>query len=181
MFLSDSSPISTTVQEIAGVVPDGLINTLLGTVGVDPAGGFLGSAFRGSFSDVRDAVRRVRREGWSAGTVLTQVRSVANVPLCAIADSHLSSPDARPHHPPPTHPCQAQEQSRTGHGRVRQGAVRGRGGGASAARLLSQDQGGDAGVSVAWETSRRNWAANDMILWPKMSSPCPTEERSQPE
>lgn len=60
------------MQEIAGVVPDELIEELLATVGIEPSG-FLGSAFKGNFTAVQKAVKKVRRAGWSAGTVLSQV------------------------------------------------------------------------------------------------------------
>ena len=61
------------MQEIAGTVPDELISVLLASLGVVENEGYLGSAFKGDFNGVRTAVRRVQREGWSAGTVLSQV------------------------------------------------------------------------------------------------------------
>lgn len=61
------------VQEISGNVPDELVNIVLASVGVDMAGGYLGKHFQGGFDLVNKAVKRVKREGWSANTVLSQV------------------------------------------------------------------------------------------------------------
>jgi hypothetical protein len=81
LFYSSSIPsltllFTTIVQEIAGVVPDELIAKTLATLGIEPSG-FVGSAFKGNFTDVQRAVKKLRREGWSAGTVLSQVRPFA--------------------------------------------------------------------------------------------------------
>lgn len=58
---------------MSGIVPSTLVDQLLSSVGVDEAAGYLGSDFKGSFELTQKAVKRVKREGWSAGTVLSQV------------------------------------------------------------------------------------------------------------
>jgi replication factor C subunit 2/4 len=63
-----------SVQEMSGIVPTTLVTQLLSSVGVDEEAGYLGSDFKGSFEQTQKAVKRVKREGWSAGTVLSQVR-----------------------------------------------------------------------------------------------------------
>lgn len=61
---------------MSGLVPDELVRDLLSTVGVraEDQGGYLGADFRGTFGDVQKVAKRVRREGWGANTVLSQVR-----------------------------------------------------------------------------------------------------------
>ncbi|KAL7416008.1 activator 1 41 kda subunit [Mrakia frigida] len=65
-----------SVQEIAGTVPEEVLTVLLSSMGVDEFGGYLGSDFKGNFNGVRNAVKRVQREGWSAGTVLSQMHDI---------------------------------------------------------------------------------------------------------
>lgn len=60
------------VHEISGVVPEETITGLLSVIGVDE-GGVNASLASGGFEAVRAAVKKVGREGWSAGQVLEQV------------------------------------------------------------------------------------------------------------
>lgn len=75
--------LALAVQEMSGIVPTSLVGQLLDSVGVSEADGYLGPAFTGSFERTQKAVKRVKREGWSAGTVLNQVRSAP--PACSFA------------------------------------------------------------------------------------------------
>lgn len=64
-----------SVQEIGGVVPDGVLVTLAKALGVgDDDDMELDGVAAGSFEKVRNAVEVVIREGYSAGQLLTQVR-----------------------------------------------------------------------------------------------------------
>ncbi len=55
------------------MVPDETINGLLRTMGVEPGEGVNLSLSKEGFEGVRKAVKRVGREGWSAGQILEQV------------------------------------------------------------------------------------------------------------
>ncbi|CAK9785503.1 putative DNA replication factor [Cutaneotrichosporon oleaginosum] len=77
------TPITTmSVHEISGVVPDGVIDRLVRSMGIEPGEGISPSAASG-FEGVRNAVRSVGREGWSAGQVLEQIHD-AIVPMESI-------------------------------------------------------------------------------------------------
>lgn len=65
-----------SVHEISGVVPDEVIDMLLNAVGVDRAEGVSQALWKGGFEVVRAAIKKVGREGWSAGQVLEQVSYV---------------------------------------------------------------------------------------------------------
>jgi replication factor C subunit 2/4 len=54
-------------------VPDKVIDTLLNSMGI-ARDGVSAELLKGGFAAVREAVKRVGREGWSAGQVLEQVR-----------------------------------------------------------------------------------------------------------
>ncbi|CED82875.1 p-loop containing nucleoside triphosphate hydrolase protein [Phaffia rhodozyma] len=74
---SPPTPISReSVQEISGNVPDGIVNFVLASIGVEVDGGYLGKNFKGTFEQVHKAVKRVKREGWSANTVLSQMHDL---------------------------------------------------------------------------------------------------------
>jgi replication factor C subunit 2/4 len=69
---------STDIQEIAGVVPDVVINEFAGALGIENnnAMDIDGSPKkRGSFDLIRDKVKAIIREGFSATQVLSQVSS----------------------------------------------------------------------------------------------------------
>jgi hypothetical protein len=68
-----------SVHEISGVVPAETITELLSVIGVDDGGVNPGLAI-GGFEAVRAAVKKVGREGWSAGQVLEQVRPLLSCP-----------------------------------------------------------------------------------------------------
>ncbi|KAK8861694.1 hypothetical protein IAR55_002517 [Kwoniella newhampshirensis] len=77
------TPISSiSIHEISGVVPDDVITQLLNVMGVDRESGIDLSLSTG-FEGVRTAVKRVGREGWSAGQVLEQIHD-ALIPLPTI-------------------------------------------------------------------------------------------------
>ena len=60
------------VHEISGVVPSTTIDVVLRTMGVEPGEGVNPALAKGGFEAVRKVVKRVGREGWSAGQVLEQ-------------------------------------------------------------------------------------------------------------
>ncbi|WWC68510.1 uncharacterized protein I206_102439 [Kwoniella pini CBS 10737] len=72
-----------SIHEISGVVPDDLITYLLSVMGVDKDQGIDLTLGTGGFEGVRTAVKRVGREGWSAGQVLEQIHD-ALIPLPTI-------------------------------------------------------------------------------------------------
>jgi replication factor C subunit 2/4 len=64
------------VHEIAGVVPDGVINSLLAAIGIDTESGMIDLAGnRGvkGYDNVQTTVKKIGRQGYSAGQVLQQV------------------------------------------------------------------------------------------------------------
>ncbi|WWC96824.1 hypothetical protein V866_003699 [Kwoniella sp. B9012] len=78
------TPITAlSIHEISGVVPDDLITHLLSVMGVDSEQGIDLTLGQDGFEGVRKAVRRVGREGWSAGQVLEQIHD-ALIPLPTI-------------------------------------------------------------------------------------------------
>ncbi|KAI9632767.1 putative DNA replication factor [Dioszegia hungarica] len=77
-------PISAiSIHEISGVVPDEVIDSLLNAVGVTREDGISPALIRGGFETVRKAVKKIGREGWSAGQVLEQFHD-ALIPLATI-------------------------------------------------------------------------------------------------
>ncbi|KAL1411793.1 Subunit of heteropentameric Replication factor C (RF-C) [Vanrija albida] len=78
------TPINTiSVHEISGVVPDNVIDSLLRAMGVEPGDGINLTLASGGFDGLRAEVRRVGREGWSAGQLLEQIHD-AIIPLATI-------------------------------------------------------------------------------------------------
>ena len=69
-------------------------------MGIEPEEGISPLLAKGGFEAVREAVKRIGREGWSAGQVLEQVRVI----LCDVALSVGSRCD--PSHP--DNPCAAE-------------------------------------------------------------------------
>lgn len=66
--------ISTSdIQEIAGVVPDSVINAFARVLGVDAEGASVGDKRNKGFASVRGAVKNLMREGYSASQILSQV------------------------------------------------------------------------------------------------------------
>ena len=66
------------VHEIAGVVPDRVINSLLSAIGIDTESGMIdlnvvGSKNGEGYRSVNVAVKKIGRQGYSAGQVLQQV------------------------------------------------------------------------------------------------------------
>lgn len=55
------------------MVPGQVIDALLRSMGVEPGDGVSPDLLKGGFDAVRREVKRVGREGWSAGQVLEQV------------------------------------------------------------------------------------------------------------
>jgi replication factor C subunit 2/4 len=65
-----------TVHEIAGVVPDGVINSLLAAIGIDTESGMIdleGNRGGKGYDNVQTTVKKIGRQGYSAGQVLQQV------------------------------------------------------------------------------------------------------------
>ncbi|WVQ78903.1 hypothetical protein IAT38_000994 [Cryptococcus sp. DSM 104549] len=78
------TPISAmSIHEISGVVPEHIITQLLESMGVDREQGIDLDLALGGFEGVRRAVKRVGREGWSAGQVLEQIHD-ALIPIPTI-------------------------------------------------------------------------------------------------
>lgn len=73
MLLKLGMQADLVVHEISGVVPIEIIDMLLNAVGVDRTEGVLPELHKGGFETVRRAIKKVGREGWSAGQVLEQV------------------------------------------------------------------------------------------------------------
>jgi replication factor C subunit 2/4 len=57
-----------------------VIDSLLNAVGVTREDGISPALIRGGFETVRKAVKKIGREGWSAGQVLEQVRPLTSRP-----------------------------------------------------------------------------------------------------
>lgn len=82
-FFFRLGPAHTPVHEISGVVPDDVIHSLLRAMGVEPGEGLNPALASGGFEGLRAEVRRVGREGWSAGQLLEQIHD-AIIPLATI-------------------------------------------------------------------------------------------------
>lgn len=69
---------STDIQEIAGVVPDPIINTFVRTLGIDVEDMHVDtdSRSKNGFDAVQQAVKELVRQGFSATQVLIQVRAI---------------------------------------------------------------------------------------------------------
>lgn len=73
----------TVVHEISGVVPGDVVNSLLAAMGIEAGEGVSPALLKGGFEAVRTAIKRVGREGWSAGQILEQIHD-AIIPLPTI-------------------------------------------------------------------------------------------------
>lgn len=62
------------IQEIAGVVPDKVMDDFASSLGVDIAPSASPKAEKKNFDSVRHQVRSIMREGYSAAQVLSQAR-----------------------------------------------------------------------------------------------------------
>ena len=76
--------IRFTVHEIAGVVPNSVINSLLAAIGIDPESGMIdldvvGNKGGKGYTNVHTTVKKIGRQGYSAGQVLQQVSLLAIV------------------------------------------------------------------------------------------------------
>lgn len=68
------------IQEIAGVVPDDVVNSFASSLGVDIASAsdmdVDGAPQAKGFDPIRKKVRELMREGYSASQILSQVRTL---------------------------------------------------------------------------------------------------------
>ncbi len=81
---SPPTPITPRdVQEIAGVVPDDIINNFATVLGIDMDQAVTGTAPKPGFTGIRSAVKEIIREGYSASQVLSQVPSFFTI-TCAL-------------------------------------------------------------------------------------------------
>ena len=117
--------IRFTVHEIAGVVPNSVINSLLAAIGIDPESGMIdldvvGNKGGKGYTNVHTTVKKIGRQGYSAGQVLQQVS-----PLATVRASNKSltrryknvRPSApRCHHPQRFHLCHPKESRGDGDG-----------------------------------------------------------------
>ena len=71
------------IQDIAGVVPDEVMNDFVSSLGVDPALSTPSKAEKQNFDSVRRQVRSIMREGYSAAQVLSQVRFLPRHVWCS--------------------------------------------------------------------------------------------------
>jgi len=62
------------IQEIAGVVPNEVMNDLASSLGVEPILSTPSKHEKPNFDSIRQQVKSVMREGYSAAQVLSQVR-----------------------------------------------------------------------------------------------------------
>jgi replication factor C subunit 2/4 len=74
-------PPLIVVHEIAGVVPDSVINSILSAIGIETGSGMIdldvvGNKNGQGYKKVDLAVKKVGRQGYSAGQVLLQVRDI---------------------------------------------------------------------------------------------------------
>ncbi|KAK0210600.1 P-loop containing nucleoside triphosphate hydrolase protein [Desarmillaria ectypa] len=79
--LSSSTSPSTLitprdVQEIAGVVPDDIINNFASVLGIDMDQAMSGTTPQPGFKGIRSAVKEIVREGYSASQVLSQLHDL---------------------------------------------------------------------------------------------------------
>ena len=63
------------IQEIAGVVPDEVMNDFASSLGVDMTLSTSSKFEKRNFDSIRQQVKSIMREGYSAAQVLSQVRS----------------------------------------------------------------------------------------------------------
>ncbi|KAK0240292.1 P-loop containing nucleoside triphosphate hydrolase protein [Armillaria nabsnona] len=74
---SPPTPITPRdVQEIAGVVPDDIINNFATVLGIDMDQPMTGTAPKPGFTGIRSAVKEIIREGYSASQVLSQLHDL---------------------------------------------------------------------------------------------------------
>ncbi|KAK0459571.1 P-loop containing nucleoside triphosphate hydrolase protein [Desarmillaria tabescens] len=74
---SPPTPITPRdVQEIAGVVPDDIINNFAGVLGIDMDQSMSGTTPKPGFKEIRSAVKEIIREGYSASQVLSQLHDL---------------------------------------------------------------------------------------------------------
>ncbi|KAK0197261.1 P-loop containing nucleoside triphosphate hydrolase protein [Armillaria mellea] len=74
---SPPTPITPRdVQEIAGVVPDDIINNFASVLGIDMDQAMSGTAPKPGFTGIRSAVKEIIREGYSASQVLSQLHDL---------------------------------------------------------------------------------------------------------
>ncbi|KAK0483472.1 P-loop containing nucleoside triphosphate hydrolase protein [Armillaria novae-zelandiae] len=74
---SPPTPITPRdVQEIAGVVPDDIINNFASVLGIDMDQAMTGTAPKPGFTGIRSAVKGIIREGYSASQVLSQLHDL---------------------------------------------------------------------------------------------------------
>ncbi|SJL00239.1 related to Replication factor C subunit 2 [Armillaria ostoyae] len=74
---SPPTPITPRdVQEIAGVVPDDIINNFATVLGIDMDQAMTGTAPKPGFTGIRSAVKEIIREGYSASQVLSQLHDL---------------------------------------------------------------------------------------------------------
>ncbi len=120
-----ASPVKTAdgeaVHEISGIVPSETIDGLLRTMGVEPGEGVNLSLAKEGFEGVRKAVKRVGREGWSAGQVLEQVNTVILLPVLWLRVMVMSV--ARRADPVTYHRCDPEVTSCACNRRMRQRVV----------------------------------------------------------
>ena len=83
---------ASDIQEIAGVVPDAVINDLATVLGIEIEGGMdvdpTGRRNQNSFDPIRNKVKALIREGFSAIQILTQV---SHVPSTTSGSAHVPS------------------------------------------------------------------------------------------
>ena len=80
------TPITPTlIQEIAGAVPDTVINELANALGIDDVGEMnvdIGTTQKSStFEPIKKKVKEIMRQGYSAAQILSQVRGAYSPPL----------------------------------------------------------------------------------------------------
>ncbi|KAF5391449.1 hypothetical protein D9757_002079 [Collybiopsis confluens] len=77
---STQPPVPITprdVQEIAGVVPDTVINKFAQSIGIDMNTNMqIDGIPKGGFEDIRNEVRKIIREGYSASQILIQIHDI---------------------------------------------------------------------------------------------------------
>jgi hypothetical protein len=166
--------LTAAVHEISGVVPGQVIDALLRSMGIEPGDGVSPDLLKGGFDAVRREVKRVGREGWSAGQVLEQVgpgpcRRSSVIPCSGSGNSGARALRcgtdgdvlvARRDHTASNGRDGPKVPYEHGYCRVRQGAERGRGRGATATGVLHQDTGrhGEVVTCRAWRVAR-DWGS----------------------
>ncbi|ORX35260.1 putative DNA replication factor [Kockovaella imperatae] len=89
------TPVSNmSIHEISGVVPTDTIDDLLRSMGVDPESGIDQDFLKGGFEAVKNNIKGISRDGWSAGQVLEQVHDrlipIATIGTIAKAQAALA-------------------------------------------------------------------------------------------